>query len=120
MLPPEQRGVFTVNVAVGIADTVTLADATFVQPAELVIVTWYTPDLFTAGLFIDGLCREELNPKGPDQKYEQPVKLLEPESERPCVSQMVLPVAESGGVGFTSTVPEVAAVQEFAAVTVRL
>jgi hypothetical protein len=67
-LPPTQTGALLSKLAVGVFITVTLDTAEFVQPAALVTVTVYPPDMALVEFDMVGFCKAELNAKGPDHK----------------------------------------------------
>ena len=103
---------------VGMAATLALSMAEFVQPWALVTVTLYTPLMAGVAPGICGFCCEELNPIGP---LHWKVALGEEMAYNPrvCVSQTVVEPIVKGGVGLIVIHWLVEWVQVLAAVTLR-
>ena len=108
-----------VNEITGSWVTVTCETAEFVQPAMLVAITVNCPERLTGGFKTWGFCWFELKPEGPAHEKVDPAKELEVKLSAWSV-QTVPPVAVTVGVGFTTKVYDVGAVQLFTAVTVKL
>lgn len=105
----------TVAVAELVTDTMVEADA--VQPATLVTVTEYVPDIASVAPVMTGFCVVELKPSGPLHKYEEPpdeFKLMVP----PMQAGPLLP-AVADAAGPTVTVAEQVAVLLLASLTVN-